>query len=67
MVKDDLQPPVSEAATRVSASHMATCEYMTSVSSTEEEEERRRRKFICQKGWLPERASAHQRWLPYTQ
>jgi len=28
---------------------------------------RRRRIFICQKGWLPERASAHQRWLPYTQ
>jgi len=28
------------------------------------EEEEERRKFIRQKGWLPERASAHQRWLP---
>jgi len=27
---------------------------------------RRRRKFICQKGWLQERASARRRWLPLT-
>jgi len=31
-----------------------------------EAERRRRRKYICQRGWLPERASAHRRWLPYT-
>jgi len=34
---------------------------------TESLRRRRRRKFIYQKGWLTERASAHQRWLPYTQ
>jgi len=33
--------------------------------TTEEEEEEN--KIICQKSWLPDRASAHQRWLPYTQ
>jgi len=32
---------------------------------TEEEEEEEQ--IICQKGWLPERASAHRRWLPYTE
>jgi len=38
-------------------------EYLTgAVDFTVEEEE----KNICQKGWLPERASAHRRWLPYT-
>jgi len=37
--------------------------FLTKVGKWEEEE----RKFIRQKGWLSERASAHQRWLPQTQ
>jgi len=36
------------------------CMWSSSTHEKKEEE----RKFIRQKGWLPERASAHQCWLP---
>jgi len=44
--------------------HMLALAYTTRPGN---ERRRKRRKVICQKGWLTERASAQQRWLPYTQ
>jgi len=49
-------PPVSEAQLAAKK-----------LGASRSRRRRRRRKFIYLKGCLPERASAHQRWLPYTQ